>query len=103
MATKRAAARVVWTGKNLAAVKKIHRHVAHHPEKAREAPYFRDWTQHPDNLHITTDEGHTVVAEIGDALVRSADGRISVEKARRPRAQRALRPPAPRTGTVYHA
>lgn len=93
---------VKWTGKNLAEVKRLHKNVAHFPEKKGEAPFRRDYTQHPDNLHITTDEGHTVIAEIGDSIVRDAEGRITVEKAANPREPRALRQVPPATGQVIN-
>jgi hypothetical protein len=98
---KSASGSIQWTGKNLAEIKQLHKGVAHHPEKG--TPHFRDWTQHPDNLHITTDEGHTVIAEIGDSIVRGADGRITVEKSKTPRAPRALRAVPPSPGRVINA
>jgi hypothetical protein len=70
---------VVWTGKNLAEIKKLHRDVAHYPEAEGE-DFPRDASQHPDNLHIATDEGHTLVLGIGDALAKDKDGNLSVVK-----------------------
>lgn len=94
--------KVQWTGKNLAEIKRIHKNVAHFPESEKDPPHYRDWTQHPDNLHITTEEGHTVIAEIGDSLVKSEDGTIRLVKSKNPRAPRALRPVPPSKGTTYH-
>lgn len=93
--------KVTWTGKNLAAMKKLHPRVRHYPENPNK-PHYRDWTQHPDNLHVELG-GATNIVEIGDSLVRDAKGNVTIEKARTPRAPRALRPPPPSTGTTHHA
>lgn len=70
---------VVWTGKNLAAVKALHGKVAHYPRKDGDDSY-RSADQHPDNLHVTTPEGHTLVVAIGDTLTKDVDGRLSVQQ-----------------------
>ena len=77
MATKKD--QIVWTGKNLAAVKAFHTGVAHHP-RAKGDDSYRSADQHPDNLHITTEEGHTLVAALGDTLVRDRLGRVWVQE-----------------------
>jgi hypothetical protein len=97
---KATAGSITWTGKNLAEVRKFWRNVKHYPERGQ--PHYRDWTQHPDNLHVTTPEGHTVILEPGDSLTREATGRLGVRKAAKPRAPRALRPVPPSAGQVHH-
>jgi len=96
------AKKVQWTGKNLAEIKRIHKDVAHFPEREKDPPHYRDWTQHPDNLHVTTEEGHTVILEIGDSLVKDDDGTVRMIKSKNPRAPRSLRPVPPSKGTVHH-
>jgi hypothetical protein len=85
---------VKWTGKNLADVKKLHKDVAHYPAEGKPkgfvslrvgdtppVPYSevpRDWSQHPDNLHLEVD-GRTLIAALGDTITKDADGNITVE------------------------
>jgi hypothetical protein len=73
---------VMWSGKNLAEVRKLHRKVKHYPAKARD-DFPRDYTQHPDHLHVETEEGHTLVLAPGDQLVKE-DGKISVKRGSNP-------------------
>lgn len=69
--------KVIWTGKNLADVKRLAKDVAHHPaDKDKELP--RDWSQHPDNLHVEVD-GRTLIAAIGDTIAKDADGNVTIE------------------------
>lgn len=69
---------IKWNGKNLAAVKKLHAKVAHHPRAAGDDLY-RDPSQHPDNLHLEVD-GMTVIASLGDTITKDAAGKISVQQ-----------------------
>ena len=108
--------KVTWTGNNLAAVKKVYARVRHYPENPKK-PHYRDWTQHPDNLHVDLEGymasggllakgqkfAYSVILEVGDSLAKDAKGNVTIVKAKTPRAPRALRPPMPSTGTVHHA
>ena len=84
---------VKWTGKNLAEIKKLHKDVAHYPvEKGKvegEVPseeVYRDWSQHPDNLHIEAD-GRTLIVALGDTITKDENGRITVEQTAKERPQ----------------
>lgn len=68
---------VKWTGKNLAEVKRLHKDVAHYPREKDDDSY-RDASQHPDNLHLTREDGTTLVAAPGDTITRDASGMLAV-------------------------
>jgi hypothetical protein len=68
---------VTWTGKNLAEVRKFHKAVAHHPRAEGDESY-RDASQHPENLHLETAEGTTLVIAPGDTIMKDAKGRLLV-------------------------
>jgi hypothetical protein len=70
---------IEWTGKNLAEVKRFHKNVAHYPREKGDESY-RDASQHPDNLHLTREDGTTLIAALGDTITKDADGRITVEQ-----------------------
>lgn len=76
--TPKAGESIVWTGKNLADVRKFHKDVQHYPDDPNAAPHYRDASQHPDNLHVTTDDGHTLIVAKGDTIARDAEGRLTV-------------------------
>lgn len=92
-----------WTGDNLADAKHFHRDVAHYPEDVKAAPVYRDESQHPDVLHVNTDDGHTLLVRPGDTLHRNARGQLSVERPDTPPAPRALRSVPPTRGRVIDA
>ena len=71
-------ASIKWTGKNFAEVKALHKSVAHYPASAKGEAYYRDATQHPDNLHLEV-EGRTLIAAVGDTITKDAGGRITVQ------------------------
>ena len=70
---------IKWTGKNLAEVRRFHKDVAHFPRKEGDESY-RDASQHPDNLHVTREDGSTLVVALGDTLVRDRQGRLWVQE-----------------------
>ena len=72
-----AATSIVWTGKNLAEVRRFHKQVAHYP-RAEGDDSYRDPSQHPDNLHLTREDGTTLVAAPGDTITRGLDGLLAV-------------------------
>lgn len=80
------AGRIIWTGKNLADVRKFHKDVEHYPREEGDNSY-RDPSQHHDNLHIEA-QGQTLIAAPGDTLVRDRLGRVWVQETavRRPEA-----------------
>ena len=86
---------LIWTGENLADVKRFYRHVAQYPAEPKER-FPRDASQHPDNLHLEID-GQTVIAAKGDTLVKDDEGKVSVRQTARTRPV-ALAPPT--TGEV---
>jgi hypothetical protein len=90
---------IKWTGKNLAEIKKIAKHAAHYPEDPKAPAHPRDWSQHPDNLHVE-DGGRTLILGIGDTLVKGADGGLSVEKGSTPPRKLSA---APTKGTTHDA
>lgn len=70
---------IKWTGKNLAEVKRFHKDVAHYPRAEGDASY-RDASQHPDNLHLTTKDGATIIVALGDTITKDDDGQITVQQ-----------------------
>jgi hypothetical protein len=78
MPKKQSAGSIIWTGKNLADVRRFHPDVAHYPAGPKDT-FPRDASQHPDNLHVDAD-GHTLIAAIGDTLTKDTEGRITVEQ-----------------------
>lgn len=76
---------IKWTGKNLAEIKRVYKNAAHYPREAGDESY-RDASQHPDNLHLTNEDGTTLVAAVGDTITKDAEGRVTVQQtaAKRP-------------------